>query len=138
MNSKSMIKDILAYIENHLEEDLALDKIAKELNYSKFYLERAFTENIGCSIYKYIQLRRLTEAARKLVETDKSIIEIAYEAQYNSQQAFTFAFKKVYLCTPQVYRQRGVFTPKQWKAIMQSKICNSGMPIAWLGGRMAA
>lgn len=138
MNNESMIKDILVYIESHLEEDLTLDKIAKELNYSKFYIERTFSEKNGCSLYKYVQKRRLTEAARKLVETDKSIVEIAYEAQYSSQQAFTFAFKKFYLCTPQVYRQRGIFYPKQSRIITQSKIYNWGISNTCLGGRMVA
>ena len=55
--------------------------------------------------YKYIQGRRLTLAARELVETKKPITEIAYEAHYNSQQAFTLAFHQLYLCTPQTYRK---------------------------------
>lgn len=107
MNNRTLIQKTTRYIEAHLEEKLSLDRLAKEMNYSKFYLARTFREETGCTIYKYIQGRRLSLAAQKLAETKKPIVEIAYEANYNSQQAFTLAFQRLYQCTPQVYRKRG-------------------------------
>lgn len=107
------VKKVLDYIENHLEEELNLDTISKNIGYSKFYLNRVFTEYTGITIYKYLQKRRLTVAAEKLVKTDNTIMEIAYEAGYDSQQAFSYAFKQVYLCSPKRYRDIGIFTPKQ-------------------------
>lgn len=106
MKDKSVTEAAVSYIESHLEEDLTLDKLAKELHYSKFYIARIFSENMDCSVYQYIKGRRLAEAARKLAETDRPIVEIALEAHYNSQQAFTLAFRKQYLCTPQSYRKK--------------------------------
>lgn len=138
MKDDTVIKKIVAYIEQHLDEDLSLDRIAKELNYSKFYLAKVFAEKTNCTIYKYIQGRRLTLAARKLVETKKPIIEIAYEAHYSSQQAFTLAFQKLYLCTPQIYRKNRVFYPKQVKINMShTSICLLQEKLS-LGGKMAA
>lgn len=136
MKDNTVIEKILDYIEQHLNEDLTLERIAKELNYSKFYLARVFAEKTNCTIYKYIQGRRLTMAACKLVETKKPIVEIAYEAHYNSQQAFTLAFQKLYLCTPQVYRRNGVFYPRQVKINLShtSLMCKN----IFLGGKMAA
>ena len=69
MSENNIIEKIVEYIEKNLNEDLTLDKIAKELNYSKFYIARVFVEKTECTIYKYIQGRRLTLAAQKLVET---------------------------------------------------------------------
>ncbi|MDE6925984.1 MAG: AraC family transcriptional regulator [Acetatifactor sp.] len=112
-SNRNIVKRITDYVEDHLEDDLRLDKIAEELHYSKFYLARIFAGETGCTIYKYIQGRRLTLAAGKLVETEKAIVEIAYEAHYGSQQAFTLAFEQLYLCTPQEYRKRGSFYPVQ-------------------------
>ncbi len=109
MKDESIVEKAISYIENHLNEDLSLDELAKNLHYSKFYLERVFAENLDCTVYRYIKGRRLAEAARKLIETNKSIVEIALEARYSSQQAFTLAFKKQYLCTPQDYRKKWLF-----------------------------
>jgi len=110
---KDIVNKVVDYIENHLDENIDLDKIADSAGYSKFHLNRIFTNETGCTIYKYVQVRRLTLAAEKLVKTQNSIVEIAYEAGYDSQQAFTQAFKQVYLYTPKQYREKNIFIPKQ-------------------------
>lgn len=122
MSHNPMIQKLLLYIEENLDKDLSLDNLAKEFAYSKFYIARAFLEDTGITLYKYIQGRRLSEAARKLVETEQPIAWIAYEACYNSQQAFTLAFRKAYLCSPQIYRKNKVFYPKQSSLVIKQSM----------------
>lgn len=110
---KDVVRKVIDYIEANLEEELDLDQIAKNAGYSKFYLNRMFTEYTGITLYKYVQNRRLTVAAERLVKTDRPIIEIAYDAGYDTQQSFSYAFKQVYLYPPKVYRDNGVFLPVQ-------------------------
>lgn len=137
-SSNFIIKKIADYIEDNLSNDLSLDKIAEDLNYSKFYIERIFAEKTGSTVYKYIQGRRLTVAAWKLVLTKKPIIEIAYEACYSSQQAFTLAFSRVYLCTPQKYRKEANFYPKQIRIGMKCMVSDFVYTDFRCGGKMAA
>lgn len=137
MKKRSMAEKITAYIEEHLDEDLNLDRIAKELNYSKFYMARTFAKETEETIYKYIQGRRLELAAKQLVETKKPIVEIAYDAHYNSQQAFCLAFHQRYRCTPQTYRKNGVYLQKQaalGNSAPESMLC---VTYAWRGGMAA-
>lgn len=115
MCDMEITRKILSYIEKNLAKELTLEKIAKEFNYSRFYLARTFKADTGCTLHKYIRGRRLDEAAAKLAKTGEPIVEIAYEAGYSSQQAFTQAFHNEYFCTPQEYRRIGVFIPKQDK-----------------------
>ena len=138
MNNNAVVKKVVDYIETHIDEDLPLDKIANELNYSKFYIARIFTEETKCTIYKYIQGRRLTLAAQKLVETEQSIVEIAYEAHYDSQQAFTLACKRSYGCTPKIYRKNGVFWPKQSEISMMGSLGGYTLLYYLAGGKLAA
>lgn len=133
-----VVKKVVDYIETHLDDEISLDKIANALHYSKFYVSRAFHEETGGTVYKYIQGRRLTLAAQKLVETKQPIVEIAYEAHYDSQQAFTLAFKQVYECTPKIYRKNGVFYPKQTRICMMSLMNARSFLFCPEGGRMAA
>lgn len=112
-DQNKVIKNVIDYIERNLENEISLDNIAKNIGYSKFYLNRIFAEYTGITIYKYLQNRRLTIAAEKLVKTDKPIVEIAYEAGYDTQQSFSFAFKQMYLYPPKIYRELGSFMPKQ-------------------------
>lgn len=138
MDKRDVIDKVLSYIEEHLEQEITLDKIAEEVCYSKFYIARMFKETVGCTLYKYVQSRRLTEAALQLVETDKPIIEIAYDAHYTSQQAFTKAFVQEYICTPQIYRKKQVFYPKQSKVTMRAGTSQVHGKYTFMGGRMAA
>ena len=118
-DQKDVVKQVIDYIEKNLEKEISLDTISKNAGYSRFYLNRIFTENTGITIYKYLQTRRLTAAAEKLVKSDKSIIQIAYEAGYDTQQSFSFAFRQVYSYPPKVYRDMGIFIPKQGKISMR-------------------
>lgn len=138
MSDQTVVKKIVDYIEHHLDEDLSLDTIAETLNYSKFYIARTFAEMTDCTIYKYIQGRRLTLAAQKLVETEKPVVEIAYEAHYNSQQAFTLAFHRLYHMPPQTYRKNGIFRPKQNPIRMMRTLCRLAGAGYQEGGKLAA
>ena len=127
---KEVVKEVLDYIEKNLENEINLDNISKNIGYSKFYLNRIFTAHTGITMYKYLQNRRLTVAAEKLVKTDKPITQIAYEAGYDTQQSFSFAFKQMYLYPPKIYRDIGVFIPKQNRISMRCSYISSCKLIA--------
>lgn len=118
-NPEYVVQKIIDYIEKNLEEDLNLDTISKDIGYSKFYLNRVFTEYTGITIHRYLQNRRLAVAAEKLAGSDKPILQIAYEAGYDSQQSFSYAFKRVYLYSPKKYRERGILIPGQDRIMMR-------------------
>lgn len=113
-----VIMEIIDYIEENLTENLNLDKIADIANYSKYHLHRMFTNVVGCTIHQYIQRRRLTEAARQLIFTDKYIIDIAITVGYSTHQSFTLAFRNLYKESPQVYRNKDEFYPIQQKFVL--------------------
>lgn len=107
MDKSEIVKCTIEYIEMQLkseEKALSLNDVSNKIGYSKFYLNRVFQEQVGVTIHQYILERRLTEAAKKLVYTDKAIVNIAYEAGYQSQQTFTNIFSNIYLCSPMKYR----------------------------------
>lgn len=107
------IAAVISYIEAHLNEKLDLDAVARGSGYSKYHLHRMFTDTVGVTLHDYIQRRRLTEAAKLLVFSQKPILDIALVAGYESQQAFTAVFKSMYKQTPLEYRCKEAFYPLQ-------------------------
>lgn len=99
------IKKALNYIENNLQEDIDLSAISKEAGYSLYYFHRIFKGIVGDSMKDYIRKRRLTEAAKELVYTKKSIVEIAVKYGYESREGFSRAFEKVYGRNPSEVRR---------------------------------
>ena len=113
MKNYELIEEVVRYIENNLSDKLNLDEISKVSGYSKYHLSRMFSACAECSMHEYVMRRKLTEAARRLVETDERILDIALDAGYDNQQSFTIGFSKVYGNTPAEYRDNKIFTPIQ-------------------------
>lgn len=120
-NNLLNITRIVDYIETHLEDKLDLESLAREAGYSKYHLHRMFTSVVGFTVHLYVQRRRLTEAARLLIFSDKPIIEIALFAGYETQQSFTVAFNIMFDCSPQVLRKKRDFYPLQLKFTVDGK-----------------
>lgn len=107
------IENVIDFIESHLDEKLSLEQLSEAVHYSRYHLHRMFTGTVGMTLHDYIQRRQLTEAAKFLVFSDKPIIEIAFLCGYESQQAFSSAFKSMYKLPPAQYRDNGTFYPLQ-------------------------
>lgn len=113
-NHKVMsIETVIDFIENHLDGKLDLETVADAVHYSKYHLHRMFTNTVGMTIHDYVGRRQLTEAAKLLVFSNKPIIEVAFVCGYESQQAFTSAFRAMYKIPPAEYRERREFYPLQ-------------------------
>ncbi|MBD7938289.1 helix-turn-helix transcriptional regulator [Cytobacillus sp. Sa5YUA1] len=93
------------FIETHLLEKIQLDDLTRNVGYSKFHLLRVFKQETGRTIGEYIRFRRLALAVSLLIESDESILSIAFLLHFQSQEAFTRAFKEIYSLPPGKYRK---------------------------------
>ncbi|MGM3190721.1 MDR efflux pump AcrAB transcriptional activator RobA [Dickeya dadantii subsp. dieffenbachiae] len=105
MDQASIIRDLLNWLEGHLDQPLSLDNVAAKAGYSKWHLQRMFKDVTGHAIGSYIRARRLTKAAVALCLTSRPILDIALQYRFDSQQTFTRAFKKQFAQTPASYRR---------------------------------
>lgn len=105
MEYLAKVQNAIDYIEAHLTDDITIGQVAEAASFSLFHFHRIFLAMVGESITEYIRKRRLTEACLALKETDKRIIDIAFDYQYQSQEAFTRAFTRLYGLTPGKYRK---------------------------------
>lgn len=121
MSEETIIKieSVIDYIETHLNEKLTLDTIAAAIHYSKYHLSRLFLDTVGLHINEYIKRRQLTEAAKLLIFSEKPIIDIALLCGYQSQQAFSSAFKSMYKAPPAEYRATHSFYPLQLRFTLE-------------------
>lgn len=113
MKHVEKISQAIDYIEANLTEKIDLDMVANAVHYSKFHLHRVFSKTIGMTLHDYLQRRQLTEAAKLLVFSNKSILDIALLSGYESQQAFHYIFKSMYKLSPNKYRENEKFYPLQ-------------------------
>ena len=95
------------YIEAHLEEDLEPGHVAAHARMSQWYFQRIFKGLTGETLKAYIRSRRLAHALSRLASSDASILDISLSSGFESQAAFTRAFRATFGVTPAGYRAIG-------------------------------
>lgn len=108
MNNLERIVRALDFIENNLKEPLDLTTIAYEAAFSAYHFHRIFNAAAGESIMSYVRKRRLTEAALELVGSERKIIDIAFDYQFETPESFSRAFKRQFGMVPSRFRIHGV------------------------------
>jgi len=105
LNKKNeLIKSISSYIFEHLTEDISVEKIAKELNVSYYYVCHVFKNKYGITVNTFLTQKRLEIAMRKLIETDEKIADIAVLCGFNNISYFTEIFTKMVGISPTLFR----------------------------------
>lgn len=74
MDQSNIIRDLLYWIDTHLDQPLFLDNVAAKAGYSKWHLQRMFKNITQQAIGSYIRARRLSRAAVALRLTSRPIL----------------------------------------------------------------
>ncbi|MEJ2544903.1 MAG: AraC family transcriptional regulator [Calditrichaceae bacterium] len=104
MKNRDVVLKSVQFIEDNLKADISVLDMANSVYYSLYHFIRLFQSVTGFSPKTYLQQRRLTESIKDLKKSDKKIIEIAYDYQFNSHEAFTRSFKKQFGISPSQIR----------------------------------
>lgn len=109
---KQRMLRVLLYIQRHLDEETSLEELARIAAFSPFHFHRIFRGMLGESVKEHIRRLRLERAAMRLKHSTTPITAIAFEAGYESHEAFTRAFKSMQGRTPSEFRSRnGSYPP---------------------------
>ncbi|PRP68314.1 hypothetical protein BST86_06480 [Nonlabens agnitus] len=96
----------LFYIDEHLNEDLPLDKIVTVAGYSSFHFHRIFKLITNEPLLVYVNRKRVERCASLLMHRrDLSAKEIYLEYGFNSASSFSRSFKKYYGLSPVRFRE---------------------------------
>lgn len=95
------------FIEGHLTSRISAKDCAREAGISEFYLQRGFRIITGLSLGEYIRNRRLYCAALEIINSQRSILDIALNWQYDTAESFTKAFSRFHGATPSQVRAAG-------------------------------
>lgn len=100
-----VVGTVKRYVREHIQEDIYIADIAKQVYLNEQYLMRTFKKTTGLSILEFITNERLWLAKELLVNTGYPINRVADTVGYGNYSYFTKIFKRNVGMTPQAYRQ---------------------------------
>lgn len=92
------------YIEEHLDNKIEIESMAKITCCSVYHFQRMFSYIAEVPLSEYIRRRKMTRAALDLKSSDIKIIDVAMKYGYDSPTAFTRAFKNIHGVSPSKVR----------------------------------
>lgn len=101
----SAMQQAIAYMEEHLIEEINYEDVAKHVHTSSYEFHRAFSFLTGMTANSYIRNRRLSLAGGEIVETDTKITDIALKYGYETPESFTKAFTRFHGIAPKFARE---------------------------------
>jgi AraC-like DNA-binding protein len=98
--------NLVNYVKDHYHAPLCMADLTGLSGMSESHVLRLFKQYLGCSPFQYISRLRLSEASEALIQTDKSITQIALDLGFNDSNYFTRSFRKQTGISPREYRDK--------------------------------
>ena len=99
-------EQVMDYVAEHYAEDITLGAIADGMHYCLSYLSRAFKNGSGDTFMSYLKKYRAMQGYRLIMNTDKSIYEIASLVGYSDAKYFSGQVKKYIGRSPRELREQ--------------------------------
>lgn len=101
-----IFSDILFYVSTHYQDNISLQKLSQEFNYTTQHISLLFKKNLNTTYYTYLTKIRLDRAKFLLMTTQKRNLDIAIECGFSNEHPLISHFKKSYHETPSQFRKK--------------------------------
>lgn len=96
----------LALLHARVAEPWTVEELGRQVGLSRSALADRFGEVIGLPPMQYLTHWRMQSAAQELRNSNKSVLQIALQVGYDSEAAFSRAFKRVIGLPPATWRRQ--------------------------------
>lgn len=100
-------KELKELIQDHIDTNLNLKELSRDLDINPSYLSREFSKHFGNLTFgEYIRTQRIEKAIELMQDPSYSLTHIAYLTGFSDQSHFTRIFKKHTGSSPSQYRKK--------------------------------
>ena len=103
--SDGLLPRIFHFVENNYGADCSLSALSSDTSYNYVYLSRYFKERTGIPYTEYVNRYRINQACYFIGNTEKNMLNIAFECGFDSLRSFNRNFARIMGITPGEYRR---------------------------------
>ncbi len=112
-SNQSKLTEAVMLMESNIEEPISLEELSHYLGVSRRQLERLFRKYLDCVPTRYYMNIRLKRARLLLLQTNKSIIDVALACGFVSAPHFSKCYRDLFKVSPREERQKPSQTTAQ-------------------------
>ena len=101
------IHQALLFIHNNFQNEIRAEDVAKSINWGYSRFRKVFLQQTGMTPYQYIQETRIKQSKFLIMNSTKTLKEIAYEVGFNNPDYFSTAFRRITGVSPMEFRKEG-------------------------------
>lgn len=114
MSYATCTKALICYIEAHIMDgQIPYGELEKQIGFSRAHIRDLFRKSTGIPLVRYVQMRKIKSSALQLINTDKTILEIACEYGFANPETYTRSFRKITGMTPSEFRRKRPVVAKE-------------------------
>ena len=101
----NLVEQMTLYIARNYHRSIRVADVGRAVGLHPDYANMLFKRVFGYTLSHHLMIERVTQAQRKLLTTQDSVVQIAEDCGFNSISCFNTAFLKFNGCTPRDYRK---------------------------------
>ncbi len=105
LGEENMVLTCHRYIISNPSKAVTVEELCSLCNVSQSYLYKCFQNVLGVSSKEFITRTKLDIATKELLQTDKTVSQVAADNGYSNGYRFSNIFKKAYGISPSLYRR---------------------------------
>ena len=103
---KTVIQQLVSYINNHISEGVSLKVLSNMFHMNPNYISQYFKNETGMNYSAYLLMLRINKAKNLLMNSDRSVAEVAQMTGFKDYRLFSRTFKQETGLTPSQYRMK--------------------------------
>lgn len=107
-DGQNLLFKIFNFVAENYKKKCSLYELAKETTYNYVYLSKHFSKNTGMSYTEYVSRFRINEACYLLMNTNSTMLDVAYECGFDCLRSFNRSFKSIMGVSPSEYRKQKI------------------------------
>ncbi len=100
------LQELLTYLEDNSTENITLEDAAGRMGFSPCHFSRLFRQMTGICFTRYLNIIRVSNASRQLLDTDRKLTDIALSCGFNNIRTFNRVFLEITGLTPTEYLKK--------------------------------